>query len=127
MQLYDSFIYTNGVRMKPRPWPSALAALAVSAALIVVPAAPVYADLPSGACALPATSASLSEGIQDQSRFVPTTGSVTATMIFVDFPDAPANDTTTSLRDRLVPSGPSWYTTSSYGRLNLTVNAITSR
>ncbi|ONI92723.1 hypothetical protein ALI22I_02205 [Saccharothrix sp. ALI-22-I] len=50
-----------------------------------------------------------------------------ATMVFVDFSDAPANDSTTGLRDQLLPGGPDWFSTSSYGNLTMAVNAVTDR
>ncbi|KAF2668751.1 M6 metalloprotease, partial [Microthyrium microscopicum] len=48
-------------------------------------------------------------------------------MFFVDFPDAIANDTTQSLYDKFFPESQQWYDTSSYGRLNLTVDADKSK
>lgn len=77
-------------------------------------------------CKLPATSAYLSEGfgtLGTPGPFAPTTGTVKATMIFVDFPDAPATDTTSSLYNQLAPGAIDWFNTSSYGRLSLQVVA----
>jgi M6 family metalloprotease-like protein len=78
-------------------------------------------------CKLPATDANLSEGFGSQAGLVPSTGTVNAKMIFVDFPDASANDTTTSLYDQLAPGATDWFSTASYGRLNLHISADTSR
>lgn len=75
-------------------------------------------------CKLPATSAYLSEGFGTQGTpgpFAPSTGTVKATMIFVDFPDAPADDTTSQLFSEYQPGASNWLSTSSYGRLNLQV------
>lgn len=75
-------------------------------------------------CKLPATSAYLSEGfgaLGTPGPFAPSTGTVKATMIFVDFPDAPADDTTSQLFGEYEPGVSNWLSTSSYGRLNLQV------
>ena len=45
-------------------------------------------------------------------------------MIFVDFSDAPASETTTSLYDLLVPGAQHWFSESSYGRMSLDVTAV---
>ncbi|MFG2335426.1 M6 family metalloprotease domain-containing protein [Streptomyces yangpuensis] len=81
----------------------------------------------SAACKLPATGANLSEGFGSKAGFTPSVGNVKTTMIFVDFPDAPADDSPAALHDRLVPESTQWFRTASFGRLNLTVNADTSR
>ncbi|MEU7870112.1 hypothetical protein [Dactylosporangium sp. NPDC049140] len=82
---------------------------------------------PPRAKALPATTAALSEGIQNQARFVPASGSVAAKMVFVDFPDAPANDSTAALCQWLAPGGQRFLATASYGKLSLRIDAGTSR
>ncbi|MEU6232232.1 M6 family metalloprotease domain-containing protein [Kitasatospora sp. NPDC047058] len=81
----------------------------------------------AASCKLRATDANLSEGFGSQSGLVPSTGTVNAKMIFVDFPDAQANDDTTSLYDQLAPGATDWFSTASYGRLNLHISADTSR
>lgn len=81
----------------------------------------------SAACKLRATGANLSEGFGRKAGFTPSTGDVRTTMIFVDFPDAPADDSPAALRDELVPESTQWFRTASFGKLNLTVNADTSR
>ncbi|WP_433056613.1 M6 family metalloprotease domain-containing protein [Dactylosporangium sp. CS-033363] len=101
--------------------------VAVVAAALLQGAGPAYADVPAGGCALPATGAALSEGIQNQGQFVPTSGTVAAKMIFVDFPDAPANGPTTALYQQVVPGGQQFFSTVSYGKLSLQVDADTSR
>lgn len=100
---------------------------AVLVAAAVLPTGTAHADVPAGACALPPTSAHLTEGVPTPAGHVPSHGTVRATMVFVDFPDAPANDSTTGLRDQLLPGGPSWFTTSSYGNLTVAVDAVTAR
>ena len=66
----------------------------------------------------------LSEGFSDTTgQFVSSTGTLRTSMIFVDFPDAVANDTTESLYDMFLPGAPDWYSTASYGALTLDVDA----
>lgn len=64
-----------------------------------------------------------SEGFGSAMSFVSSTGTLRASMIFVDFPDAQANDTTQSLYDTFVPNAPDWYRTASYGALELDIVA----
>ncbi|ROP42078.1 M6 family metalloprotease domain-containing protein [Saccharothrix texasensis] len=104
-----------------------LLAAAVVLAAMVLPTGTGHADVPAGACALPATNAHLSEGVPNLAGSAPSHGTLRATMLFVDFPDAPATDSTTSLRDQLLPGGPDWFATSSYGGLALSVDAVTAR
>ncbi|MEV0676016.1 M6 family metalloprotease domain-containing protein [Actinosynnema sp. NPDC050436] len=100
---------------------------AVVIASVVLPAGAAHADVPAGACALPATGAHLTEGVPTPAGSAPSHGTVRTTMVFVDFPDAPATDTPASLRDNLLPGGPNWFSASSYGNLNLSVKAVTTR
>ncbi|MGW7387091.1 M6 family metalloprotease domain-containing protein [Streptomyces sp. NPDC054794] len=102
-------------------------ATAVGTLLAGTQGASASAAEPAGNCALPATKADLSEGITRAGRFVPSKGTVKATMIFVDFPDAPADDTTGGLYNKLVPGATRWFRTTSYGQLSLKVKADTSR
>jgi M6 family metalloprotease-like protein len=85
-----------------------------------------HAAEPVSRCKLPATDVDLSEGWGSTESFAPSTGTVKAKMIFVDFPDAPANDSTTALYNELAPGATSWFKTASYGKLNLDVTADTS-
>ncbi|KAJ5459461.1 hypothetical protein N7530_011405 [Penicillium desertorum] len=82
----------------------------------------------NGACKLKPTSVDLSEaiGATDQT-FAPSTGTLNAYMIFVDFPDAPASEATEELHQLFIPGAPDWYTNSSFGQLSLNVNTDTSR
>ncbi|KAI6782609.1 uncharacterized protein J7T54_003621 [Emericellopsis cladophorae] len=53
---------------------------------------------------------------------VPSTGRLSSYMIYVDFPDAEANDTTKSLYDVFFPDAIDWFETASYGKLQLEVD-----
>jgi M6 family metalloprotease-like protein len=63
------------------------------------------------------------EGETDTRIALPSTGQLRATMIFVDFPDAPADESTADLHSLLVPPAQTWFDEVSYGRLDLQVNA----
>ena len=51
-------------------------------------------------------------------------GSLRAIMLFVDFPDAPATESTSALYNALVPAAQTWFSASSYGRMSLTVKPV---
>ncbi|GGP00606.1 M6 family metalloprotease domain-containing protein [Wenjunlia tyrosinilytica] len=106
---------------------AATVAASVGALLIGTDGASASSAEPAANCALPATKADLSEGITGAGPFVPSKGTVKTTMVFVDFPDAPADDTTGELYNKLVPGATDWFRTSSYGQLSLKVKADTSR
>ncbi|HEV2783472.1 MAG TPA: M6 family metalloprotease domain-containing protein [Actinophytocola sp.] len=78
----------------------------------------------TGPCALPNTGVNLSEGPTNWANFVRPVGRVTVVTIFVDFPDAPATEPTTTDFANLMPGGAQWFTTSSYGRLTLDVTPV---
>ena len=87
---------------------------------------PTYANVTS--CKLPGTSASLTEGFNGpRNDFVPSLGNLRGYVIFVDFPDAPANETTTAARDFFWPAASYWYGNASYGKLKFDVKADLSR
>jgi M6 family metalloprotease-like protein len=72
----------------------------------------------------------LSEGFLQPfkiARLAPTTGVLRAGLVFVDFSDAPANDSTQSLYDTLLPGAADWFAASSYGKLRLDVQTDFSR
>ncbi|KAI1630873.1 M6 metalloprotease [Biscogniauxia mediterranea] len=70
----------------------------------------------------------LSAGFGFAADCVSSVGTMTASMIFVDFSDAPATeDSPVSLRDFFLPAAADWYATSSYGALSLNVTADTAR
>jgi M6 family metalloprotease-like protein len=54
----------------------------------------------------------------------PDGGQVRAVMLFVDFSDRPASESTSTLYDRLIPHARAWYAEASYGRLRLEVNPV---
>ncbi|HEU5107586.1 MAG TPA: hypothetical protein VFT95_03335, partial [Micromonosporaceae bacterium] len=95
-----------------------------AAVLLGCVATPVAAADVSGPCALPNTGANLSEGPTNWANFVRPVGRVSAVTIFVDFPDTPATEPTATDYANLVPGGPQWFATSSYGRLTLDVTPV---
>src|SRR6266545_5135491 len=101
--------------------------LALAAAVLLLgaglPTTTGMADV-AGPCALPNTGVNLSEGPTNWANFVRPVGRVSAVTIFVDFPDAPATEPTTTDFANLVPGGPQWFTASSYGRLTLDVTPV---
>lgn len=80
------------------------------------------------ACKLAADSdVYLSAGFGYELNCAPSTGTLNAFMIFVDFDDEGAVETPQSLHDFFLPAAAEWYATSSYGALALNVTADTSR
>ncbi|KAI5928480.1 M6 metalloprotease [Camillea tinctor] len=81
------------------------------------------------ACKLAANpSVDLSAGFGLASTCAPSVGTLSASMIFVDFSDAPASEGSPSeLYDFFLPAAADWYAASSYGALALDVSADTSR
>ncbi|KAI1763142.1 M6 metalloprotease [Hypoxylon sp. FL1150] len=80
------------------------------------------------ACKLAANSdVYLSAGFGYELNCAPSTGTLHAFMIFVDFDDQGAVETPQSLYDFFLPAAAEWYATSSYGALTLNVTADTSR
>ncbi|KAI1103721.1 M6 metalloprotease [Jackrogersella minutella] len=69
----------------------------------------------------------LSAGFGYEANCAPSTGTLSAFMIFVDFIDEQAIETPQSLYDFFLPAAAEWYATSSYGALALNVTADTSR
>ncbi|OTA76414.1 hypothetical protein M434DRAFT_26044 [Hypoxylon sp. CO27-5] len=69
----------------------------------------------------------LSAGFGYELNCAPSTGTLNAFMIFVDFDDQQAIETPQSLHDFFLPAAAQWYATSSYGALTLNVTADTSR
>lgn len=87
----------------------------------------VFDDQPS--CKLLSTYPNLNEGFGPDPRlaYVPSTGVLQAYMIFVDFKDAPASESTTDLYRKFMPGASEWYGNASFGHLNLRVSADFSR
>jgi M6 family metalloprotease-like protein len=102
----------------------ALAAVALLAWFGTPTAVDVAAADVSGPCAIPRTGANLSEGPTNWANFVRPVGRVSVVTIFVDFPDAPATEATTTDFANLVPGGPNWFATSSYGRMTMDVTPV---
>ncbi|OTB13884.1 hypothetical protein K445DRAFT_319757 [Daldinia sp. EC12] len=82
----------------------------------------------SSACKIAANSnVYLSAGFGYELNCAPSTGTLSAFMIFVDFADQTAIETPQGLYDFFLPAAAEWYATSSYGALTLNVTADTSR
>ncbi|KAI1146078.1 M6 metalloprotease [Nemania diffusa] len=70
----------------------------------------------------------LSAGFGYELNCAPSVGTLSAFMIFVDFSDQSANESSPEvLRDFFLPAAAEWYSTASYGALDLSVRADTSR
>ncbi|TGJ87369.1 hypothetical protein E0Z10_g1407 [Xylaria hypoxylon] len=70
----------------------------------------------------------LSAGFGYELNCAPSVGTLSAFMMFVDFPDQGADESTPEvLRDFLLPRAADWYDRASYGALDLLVMADTSR
>ncbi|KAI0179850.1 M6 metalloprotease [Hypoxylon sp. FL1284] len=104
-----------------------LARLALAAAVSARPE-PLSPRADVSACKLAANSnVYLSAGFGYELNCAPSTGTLRAFMMFVDFPDQGAVETPESLRDFFVPAAAEWYAASSYGALALDVDADVSR
>lgn len=81
------------------------------------------------ACKIPAVQSTyLSPGFGYQGDCVPSTGTLKAFMIFVDFPDAHATEASPQeVHDFFLPGAADWYATSSQGALTLNMTADTAR
>jgi M6 family metalloprotease-like protein len=64
------------------------------------------------------------EGVTDYSVHLHSNGELHGVMIFVDFPDAPANESTQGLYDLMVPPASTWYKAESYGRIGLDITPV---
>lgn len=107
---------------------SLAAAVALTPCLITVPAAHATASsvapLRSADCALPGRTGWTDEGHDtDRVQFQPATGTRRVLTVYVDFPDAPATDTTEPYAAHLAPAA-DWMRTASYGRLRLSVTSL---
>jgi M6 family metalloprotease-like protein/uncharacterized repeat protein (TIGR01451 family) len=82
-------------------------------------------EAPCSPTLAPGTNRSLSAGsaIDSTVRGVPSTGSLKAITLFVDFPDAPTSETTKAAYDRNVPGVADYYAAQSGGRLRLDISA----
>ncbi|MBL1099244.1 M6 family metalloprotease domain-containing protein [Streptomyces coffeae] len=108
--------------LRPRP----LAVAAVLATCLTTTAATAQepaADAPSTAadCALPGRTGWTDEGHDtDHVQFQRSTGTHRVLTLFVDFPDAPATDSTDAYAAHLAPAA-DWMRTASYGRSRLDI------
>ena len=66
----------------------------------------------------------MNEGTTNMALPLRAAGEVSAVMLFVDFSDLHATESTTVLHDRLVPHSRAWYEEVSYGRVHLGVTAV---
>lgn len=93
-------------------------------ALTLFEAVAAQLGTPDDGCKLPAVSGVyLSPGFGYSLNCAATTGVQTGQIIFVDFPDTPAIDTPQSVFDVFLPAALDWYTTSSFGRLEVQIEA----
>jgi M6 family metalloprotease-like protein len=69
----------------------------------------------------------LSVGFTSPKLYTTSVGTLKGSMVFVDFDDKPANDTTENLYNFFMPSASDWYSTSSYGRLKIEMQADKSK
>lgn len=110
---------------------SATAALALASCLTAAAtanaAAPSTAPQPAAPasdCALPGRTGWTDEGHDtDRVQFQPATGTRRVLTLFVDFPDAPAADSTDEYAAELAPAA-KWMRTASYGRSRLAITSL---
>ncbi|MET9373851.1 M6 family metalloprotease domain-containing protein [Streptomyces sp. NPDC002992] len=106
-----------------------LALASCLAAPTAATAAPPAADrpqapAPAADCALPGRTGWTDEGhATDRVQFQPSTGTRRVLMLFVDFPDAPATDSTDDYAAHLAPAA-EWMNQASYGRLQLDITPV---
>lgn len=83
----------------------------------------------SAACKLPANNnVFYSSGFGYEYDCAPSTGTLNALILFIDFPDQTASEATPQeVYDLLIPPTEDWLTTSSYGKLSLNITADTTR
>ncbi|MFI9075648.1 M6 family metalloprotease domain-containing protein [Streptomyces sioyaensis] len=114
--------------------PTRLRPLAVAVALVAgpclaIPATatatePAASPAPAGSCALPGRTGWTDEGhTTDRVRFQRSTGTHRVLTLYVDFPDAPATDSTDAYAAQLAPAA-DWMRTASYGRSRLVLSSL---
>ena len=77
----------------------------------------VTAAPPIAACKLPNRTSSVGFGFPRSTARLRTTGVVRGTVLFVDFPDAPASRTAQNVLDVIQPGAPAYYGALSYGAM----------
>ncbi|MEU8780339.1 M6 family metalloprotease domain-containing protein [Streptomyces sp. NPDC048637] len=112
--------------------PTRLRPLAAAFALVTclaTPATSTAADKPNSPsaaadCALPGKTGWTDEGHHtDGTRFRPSSGTHHVLTLFVDFPDAPATDSTDAYATHLAPAA-EWMSRASYGRSRLALSSL---
>lgn len=87
--------------------------------------APALKRDPSSQCVLPNPDGWTGEGeTTDYNQFQRPQGTLTAAMLFVDFPDAAATETPQSVYDLIGPGAESYYAQQSYGRMSLKITPV---
>jgi M6 family metalloprotease-like protein len=104
----------------------ALGLVALGFTLFIVSAGYGQNSTPTQGCVLDAgANRPPNEGVPtDYSRYLEPKGEITGVMIFLDFSDAPATETTTDLYNLLVPHAVEWFAEVSYGRMSLSITPI---
>jgi M6 family metalloprotease-like protein/uncharacterized repeat protein (TIGR01451 family) len=87
------------------------------------PCAPSLARGPLISIGHPST---YTEGATDYNVFIRPAGAVHTLMLFVDFSDAPATETTASVYDHIAPDASAWFSNMSAGRVSLQVDGHNS-
>lgn len=112
--------------------PIRLRPLAAAVALLPCLAAPATAATPThvnspsfpASCAIPGKTGWTDEGHDtDRAQFQTATGTHRVLTLFVDFPDAPATDSTSSYAAQLAPAA-DWMAKASYGRSRLAIGSL---
>ncbi|MBT2365387.1 M6 family metalloprotease domain-containing protein [Streptomyces sp. ISL-10] len=108
-----------------RPFAVAVALLSCVAASTTATAAErPHPPAPAADCALPGRTGWTDEGHDtDRAQFQPSTGTRRVLTLFVDFPDAPATDSTDAYAAQLAPAV-DWMRTASYGRSRLAISSL---
>ncbi|MGW2563714.1 M6 family metalloprotease domain-containing protein [Streptomyces sp. NPDC001514] len=113
-------------RLRPLAATFALAScLAASTTATAAAPPPLPASsAPAAECALPGRTGWTDEGHDtDRTQFQPSTGTRRVLMLFVDFPDAGATDSTDAYAAQLAPAA-DWMRAASYGRSRLAVTSL---
>jgi M6 family metalloprotease-like protein len=92
---------------------------ATSRGVVGSAAVTVSAPPPNAACRLPVRLGSVSFGFPRAASRLRSTGTVRATVLFVDFSDAPATRTPQSVLDIIQPTAGAYFTAQSYGAMQL--------
>ncbi|MFI6470861.1 M6 family metalloprotease domain-containing protein [Streptomyces sp. NPDC050516] len=108
-----------------RPLAVAFALLpCIAAPATATAAAPTNSPHSSESCALPGQTGWTDEGHgTDRVQFQPATGTHRVLTLFVDFPDAPATDSTAAYAAQLAPAA-DWMAKASYGRSRLAISSL---